>query len=176
MKIAIFNGSSIKNDAVSKLTSSISEKLRADGSDVKEYFLYQMNIKGCIDCGPRRPDDELKELIDEFTSNDMTIFATPVYRWNISGALGTFLEELSAYCRFDDKMAKATENRKLSLVMAIDSEENVADDAAASIQNSCSRLKIKYAGSFVLPFNDRSRISDPEYQGKISEFVKKIMS
>jgi multimeric flavodoxin WrbA len=175
MRIAIFNGSSIKNDAVSKLTLSMAEKIRASGSDVKEYFLYQMNIKGCIDCGPRRPDDELKELIDEFTTNDMTIFATPVYRWNISGALGIFLEELSEYCKFDEKMAKAMESRKVSLVMAIDSEENVADDAAISVQRSCGQLNISYAGAFTVQFNERAKISDPEYQQKIHDFVEKIM-
>ncbi|MDR0791277.1 MAG: flavodoxin family protein [Methanomassiliicoccaceae archaeon] len=175
MKVAIFNGSPMRNDATSKMTSSIAEKIRANGSDVKEYFLYFMNIKGCIDCGVNRPDDELKELIDEFVSSDITIFATPVYRWNISGALSTFIEELNAYCKFDEKLKGMVESRKIMLAMATESEENVADDAIASIRMFCDRLNIGYAGSFIIPFADRDAVLSTECQERVADLVKKIL-
>jgi multimeric flavodoxin WrbA len=174
MKATIFNGSPKKDDTLSDITSSMAESLRANGTGVKEFFLYFMDIRGCIDCGISRPDDEFKELIDELTSSDIAIFACPVYRWNMSGALSAFIEELYSYCKYDDDLANSLMGRKAAVVMVMESEENVADDAIEHLKMFFDKFGMRYAGAFMLPFSDRDKVTDPSYADKIGDFVEQI--
>jgi len=174
MRSTIFNGSPKKDDCLGKITSSIAEKLKAKGIGAREYHLYFMDIKGCIDCNINRPDDEFRELIDELTSSDIAIFACPVYRWNISGALSAFIEELYSYCRYDDDLAAGLAGRKAAVVMAMESEENVANDAIEHLKMFFDKFGMRYAGAFMLPFSDRDKVTDPSYADRIGDFVQRI--
>jgi len=174
MKVTIFNGSPNKGDSLSKITSSVAERMRAEGAAVKEYLLYFMDIKGCIDCGITRPDDEFKELIDELTSSDIVIFACPVYRWNISGALSAFIEELHSYCKYDDDLADSLGGRKASAVMVAESEENIAGEALEHLTAFFDKFRMEYAGAFVMPFSDKEKTAD-SCKSEIENFIEMIM-
>jgi multimeric flavodoxin WrbA len=176
MKATIFNGSPKKGDSLGAITSFMAERMRAEGAEVKEFLLYFMDIKGCIDCGVTRPDDELKQLIDELTSSEIVVFAFTVYRWNMSGALSAFVEELHSYCKYDDDLAESLGGRKAFVVTVAENEENIVDEAVERMRMFFEKFKMEYAGAFAVPFADKEKIADGRYKAKAESFAEQMLN
>ncbi|MDR0791276.1 MAG: NAD(P)H-dependent oxidoreductase [Methanomassiliicoccaceae archaeon] len=174
MKFTIFNGSPTKGDATHKMTSSIAEMLRARGAEVNEYFLYFMTFKG-MGCCNSLPDDELMKLIEEIETSHITILATPVYRWNISGMLCAFIEAVLSFCKFNDDIAERIKGKKIALAMAADCENEITRDAMRLVHTLCDYMKIECTQTLTIPFADKERIFEDHCQKNISEFVENIM-
>jgi len=176
MKATIFNGSPKKGDSLGVITSFMAGRMRAEGTEVKEFLLYFMNIKGCIDCGVTRPDDELKQLIDELTASEVVVFAFPVYRWNMSGALSAFVEELHSYCKYDDALAESLGGRKAFVVMVAESGENIADEAIEHMKMFFAKFNIGYGGSFSVPFADKEKVTDGDHKAAAEDFAERMLN
>jgi multimeric flavodoxin WrbA len=174
MKVTIFNGSAAKNDATHKMTSSVAEMLKASGWDVNEHFLCFTTFKG-MGCCNSVPDEELMKMIDDIESSNISILATPVYRWNISGVLCAFIEAVLSFCKFNDEISERVKGKKMALAMAEDCETNVTKDAIRLVHTMCDYMKTDCAHVFAIPFADKDKISEPAGQKNISEFVENIM-
>ncbi|MDR0778043.1 MAG: NAD(P)H-dependent oxidoreductase [Methanomassiliicoccaceae archaeon] len=174
MKVTIFNGSASKGDATHKMTSSVAEMLKAGGSDVTEHFICFTTFKG-MGCCNSLPDEVLMKMIDDIESSDISILATPVYRWNISGVLCAFIEALLSFCKFNDDIAERMKGKKVALAMAEDCENNIVKDAIRMVHRMCDYMKLECTEVFTIPFADKEKIMDPACQDSISEFVKKII-
>jgi len=174
MKATIFNGSPKKGDSLGVITSFMAERMRTEGAEVKEFPLYFMNIKGCIDCGITRPDDELKQLIDELTASEVVVFAFPVYRWNMSGALSAFVEELHGYCKYDEALAESLGGRKAFIVTVAESEENIVDEAVEHMKMFFTKFNMTYGGSFAVPFADKEKVAGEKYKAEAESFAERI--
>ena len=158
MKITILNGSPKKDDLLSETTASVSDKLTAAGAEVKEYFLYYMNIKGCINCGVTRPDDELKLLTDEFISSDVVIFASPLYRWTLSGSLNIFMEEMFQLCKFDMRTGEMTEGKRSAGIVSADADADESE-ASKTLRAFSDNLDMIYEGTLMVsPDDDKEKI------------------
>lgn len=147
MKVTIFNGSPMRNDRLSSLTSETLKMIQSGGGKAEEYFLYFMDIKGCINCGVSRPDDELKLLIDEFVSSDIAVFASPLYPLGLSGSLKIFIEELFSQSKFDEKLAERIRGKKIA-VMITANEGCDEDDAVRPLRILCESFGMNFAGAF----------------------------
>jgi multimeric flavodoxin WrbA len=150
--------------------------MASEGAEVKEFLLYFMDIKGCIDCGITRPDDELKQLIDELTSSEIVVFAFPVYRWNMSGALSAFVEELHGYCKYDDELAESLGGRKAFVVTVAESEENITAEAVERMKMFFEKFKMEYAGTFAVPFADKEKINDGKLKADAESFAELMLN
>jgi multimeric flavodoxin WrbA len=184
MKVTIFNGSPRKNGNTATMTLSLVEKMKAEGADVAEHFLYRMNIKGCMNCGACRTDDglgrcaindDVPKLLDEFLSSDLVIFASPVYMWHLTASLNAFVERLHSLCRHDAPAVNKMEGKRVAIAMTMGDDEYVASDIVNSLILFLDYFKMEYAGSFAVPFADKKQIMRPMYQEKMSDFVKHVM-
>jgi multimeric flavodoxin WrbA len=184
MKATIFNGSPRKNGNTATMTRYLVEKLRSEGAETKEYFLYHMNIKGCMNCGGCRTDDGLKDCaikddasgpIREFIASDLVIFASPVYMWHLTASLNAFIERLHSLCRYDGPVVNLMEGKRIAVAMTMGDDEYVAADAVNSLILFCDYFKMEYAGAFAVPFADKEQIERPIYQEKMRDFVNRIL-
>jgi multimeric flavodoxin WrbA len=184
MKVTIFNGSPRKNGNTSTMTTSLKEKIKANGADVNEHLLYHMNIKGCMNCGACHSSKDLKEcaikddaipLFKEFVSSDLIIFATPIYMWHMTACMNAFIERLHSLCRHDEPAVNKMEGKSIAIAMTMGDDEYVAGDVVNSLLFFCEYFKLRYVGAFAVPFCDKEQIMRPLYQEKMSDFVKKIM-
>jgi len=184
MKVTIFNGSPRKNGNTAAMTSSLKEKLKAAGADAEEYFLYDMKIKGCMNCNACRSSDALKEcaikddanaLLKKFVSSDLIVFASPIYMWHLTASLNAFIERLHSLCRHEPPAVNKMKGKRIAIAMTMGDDEYVAADVVNSLIMFCGYFEIVYAGAFAVPFADKEQIMRPLYQEKMRDFVNKII-
>jgi multimeric flavodoxin WrbA len=184
MKITIFNSSPRKNGNTSAMTASLKDKMKANGADVKEHFLYHMAIKGCMNCSSCHSSDGLREcaikddaipLLKEFVSSDIVVLATPIYMWHMTASMNAFIERLHSLCRHEVPAVNKMEGKRIAMAMTMGDDEYVAGDVVNSLLFFCEYFKLEYAGAFGVPFADTDQIMRPLYQEKMSDFVNKIM-
>lgn len=108
-KIVILNGSPRKRGNTSALTSAFTKGAIEAGNQVTEFFLYDMNIKGCKGCfgGGRNCDspcvqkDDMDRIYPIYREADIVVLASPLYYWTISGQLKTAFDRLFAIAECD---------------------------------------------------------------------------
>ena len=109
-KILILNGAGKKNGNTAALIKSFREGAEAAGHEIKEFFLQNMNIHGCMNCQgcARKPSgdpqpcvqkDDMQQVYDAFAESDVVVFATPVYWFTVSGQLKLAVDRLYAIQR-----------------------------------------------------------------------------
>ena len=184
MKVTIFNGSPRKNGNTATMTNSLSEKMKTLGADVREHFLYHMDVKGCMNCDACRSEDglipcvivdDVPKLLDEFISSDLVIFASPIYMWHLTASLNAFIERLHSLCMYEGPVVNMMEGKYIAVAMTMGGDEYVAADAVTSLIMFCDYFKMEYVGAFAVPFADKEQITRPLYQEKMQDFVKQII-
>lgn len=106
-KILILNGAARKNGSTAKLIEAFIDGAKSSGNEVEEFYLQDMNIKGCLGCehcsksakGTSNPcvqNDDMATINEAFMSADVVVFASPVYFWTITGTLKTAADRLYA--------------------------------------------------------------------------------
>ena len=109
-KIVILNGSARKNGSTAKLIEAFADGAKSSDNEVREFYLQDMNIKGCLGCehcsesvkGTSNPciqNDDMRLINEAFVSADVIVFASPVYFWTITGTLKTAADRLYAQLR-----------------------------------------------------------------------------
>ena len=106
-KIVILNGAAKKNGRTAGMLKAFSDAAAANGNELKEFYLQEMDIRGCLDCGGcrRKPKnsedpcvqhDSMNEIYSAFEDANVLVFASPVYWWDITGTLKTAIDRLYA--------------------------------------------------------------------------------
>ena len=120
-KIVILNGAPKKNGNTAALVKAFQEGAESAGNEVTAFYLYDMNIKGCLDCQgcarkePGHPHpcvqrDDMDLIYDAYDAADIVVFASPVYWFTITGTLKIAVDRLYAIQRNRgfDKVKKDT--------------------------------------------------------------------
>lgn len=182
MKVTIFNGSPRKKGNTAAMTACLKDMIGAAGADVNEYFLYHMNIKGCMNCGACRGaelkgcviKDDAAGMLKEFASSELIILASPIYMWHLTASMNAFIERLHSLCDHESNV-NMMNGKRIAVAMTMGDDEYVAADAVNSLIMFCSYFGMEYAGAFAVPFASGEQIMRPMYQEKMADFVKKIM-
>ena len=108
--VLILNGAARKNGNTAALVKAFAEGALNAGNSLKEFYLQDLNVHGCLGCGrcsviPKGSDDlcvqkdDMSEIIKAFLKADVVVFASPVYFWTVSGPLKTVTDRLYAALR-----------------------------------------------------------------------------
>ena len=108
-RIIILNGAARKNGNTAKLVKAFTDGAISSGNEVTEFYLQDMNIKGCMGCEhcssakngepPCIQNDDMAQINEAFLSSDVVVFASPVYFWTVTGTLKTTADRLYAQLR-----------------------------------------------------------------------------
>ena len=109
--ILILNGASRKNGNTAQLVKAFSEGASGAGNHVREFYLQDMGIRGCLGCercssmkegidNPCVQNDDMAEIYKAFMTANVVVFASPLYFWTISGPLKTATDRLYAMLRY----------------------------------------------------------------------------
>lgn len=105
MKIIGYNASPRKRWNTAMLLEAALKGARAAGADTELVNLYGLDYKGCTSCfeckriggksyGRCAMRDGLSPALEAFREADAAIFGSPIYFWNVTGQLRSFLERL----------------------------------------------------------------------------------
>lgn len=109
-EILILNGAARKNGSTKKLIDAFTRGAESVGNRVTEFYLQDMEIRGCRGCGgcsrgnatPENPcvqADDMAKIYAAFVKADVVVFASPIYFWSITGTLKTVADRLYAELR-----------------------------------------------------------------------------
>lgn len=105
------------------------------GNKVKRINLRDIELKfctGCLAClklGKCVQKDSVNSLLDEVSNADILVFATPIYYYEMSGQLKTFLDRLNPLYGRDNKFREV-----YLLATSADEDKSAMDGAVKGIQ------------------------------------------
>jgi multimeric flavodoxin WrbA len=89
------------SSTVAKRFCDTAEKL---GAEVKAFTLNKLQYRGCQGCMACKTkldrcilEDDLEEVLDSIRETDVLVLASPVYFWDVSGQLKTFMDRTFSY-------------------------------------------------------------------------------
>lgn len=98
MKVIGIVGSPRKNGNTNILVQQVLEGAAESGAETRNFFLNEMNYKGCQGCGYCKShdkcklEDDLMELFDELASADGVVFGSPIYFGQFTGQMRLFID------------------------------------------------------------------------------------
>lgn len=106
-QIIVLNGAGKRNGRTAEEIKAFTAAAAANGNEIREFYLQEMNIHGCLDCGgcrrmpkdsvpPCVQKDDMVQIYASFREADVVVFASPVYWWDITGTLKTAVDRLYA--------------------------------------------------------------------------------
>lgn len=106
MKVLSILGSPRRNGYTSALLNAYLNGLKANmkETDVTEVYLDKMIIKGCKGCNACQSnkvefcisDDDMQKMYKEIIESDVIVLASPIYFFNVTAQMKTFLDRLYA--------------------------------------------------------------------------------
>lgn len=102
--IVVFDGGirSKKFSKTSLIVDKFLEGAKSAGANIEEFRLSKLNIKSCDGCymcwtktaGECVHKDSMTELREKYRKADLIIFASPLYTFNVTGVMKTFMDRL----------------------------------------------------------------------------------
>jgi len=184
MKMLIINGSPRSKGNTSELVKQFRKNI-GDKAEVEEIRIYEMNIKGCSNCGTCQKtivdthcilDDDMIDLYQKFLGSDIVILASPIYMWQFSPCTLAFLNRLHALCHSEDFSYNDMAGKKMAILVTMGAEEEVADYAVRGLKDLCEYFLIDFKGDLRIPYAEKTKIESGECDVKIKEFAKKALS
>ena len=125
-KIVILNGSPRRNGNTSTLVKAFAEGAESAGNTVTEFFLDEMNIRGCRGCFgghssrecPCVQSDDMDKIYPAVRESDVIVLASPLYYWNMSGQIRTAVDRLFALEEGDGNRLRGHERASALLMSA----------------------------------------------------------
>ena len=134
-KIFIVSSTPRKNGNSDILAEEFARGAREAGHSVEKICLREIELKfctGCMYCHTRGTcviKDGVETLLPRIADSDVLVFATPVYYYEMSGQLKTFLDRMNPLYGRDNRFREV-----YLLASAADTEASAMDGAAKGVQ------------------------------------------
>ena len=151
-KIVILNGSPRRKGNTSALAKAFAKGAEENGNEVTEFFLQDMEIKGCRGCFgghssrecPCVQKDGMADVYPAVRDADVVVLASPLYYWNISGQLKTAIDRLFALEEGDGQRLRGNGKAGVLLMAA---EGNEFEDVLVWYDHLMEHLQWKNLGN-----------------------------
>ena len=114
MKILAIFGSPNKEGNTASLSNAILEGAEEIGHSIRRFYLYDQEIKNCLDCEDAarlhkerlciHDDVMTKEIIPAIEEADVLVISSPVYMGHITGVMKTFFDRWHTFIGDEFKM------------------------------------------------------------------------
>ncbi|MBQ9060438.1 MAG: flavodoxin family protein [Firmicutes bacterium] len=188
--ITIFRASPRKKGNTNALTDIVAGELYRAGKDVREFDLYDMDIRPCLACRKCQEDwsrvtcsrdDDMGQIFQAIGESDLLILASPVYSWYCTPPMKAMLDRLvyAMNMYYGEKRGPSLwAGKSLALITSCGyPPEKGADLLEEGIRRYCRHSQLNYRGmlcgrhmGYSVPFMD----DDKKRQASL--FAKKLMA
>lgn len=179
MKMMIVNGSPRKNGNTSELVKMFKNSI---GTDVYEASIFDMDIKGCTNCGACQKNvlpehctvkDDMSELYERFLDSDTIVLASPIYMWQFTPCTLAFLNRLHCLCQSSGTY-NVMAGKRMAVLTTMADEKEVSDHAINGLKEFCEYFLIDYVGDVRAEYATKEKISSGDYSAEVDMLVKKL--
>lgn len=187
--VTIFRASPRKKGNTNALTDIAARELEQAGARVREFDLYDMDIRPCLACRKCQEDwttitcsrdDDMGQIFEAVRTSDLLILASPVYSWYCTPPMKAMLDRLvyAMNMYYGEKRGPSLwEGKSLALITTCGyPPEKGADLLEEGIRRYCRHSRLNYRGmlcarhmGYGVPFMDE------EKQRQASLFVRKLI-
>lgn len=102
MKIIALMGSPRRNGNTFKITEQILKGAQSKGAQIKNFYLNEMDIKGCQGCMYCRTHelcilkDDMNQIYEAIKDADVLVISSPIYMWQVTGQTKIILDRFFA--------------------------------------------------------------------------------
>ena len=160
MKITALVGSPRKKSNTDILVDKILEAGTKKGYTAEKIYLYDHQIKPCIDCRAcKRGElecvimDDMRKIYDSLDSADVIIFGTPVYFYGPTGPMKTLIDRLRPYIA-----NKKLRGKKGILVVPSEEGPECTEPLVELYKMSFHYLGVEYLGAVLATAFERAEI------------------
>jgi len=129
MKIVCLLGSPREKGNSATIANRFCNSAAGLGAEVKTFILNNLEYRGCQGCMACKTkldrcalNDDLTEVLDAIRETDVLVLASPVYFWDISSQLKTFMDRTFSYLVPDfitnPKKSRLAPGKKLVFILA----------------------------------------------------------
>ncbi len=129
MKIVCLLGSPREKGNSATIANRFCHSAEGLGAEVKTFTLNNLEYRGCQGCMACKTkldrcvlNDDLTEVLDAIRETDILVLASPVYFWDISSQLKTFMDRTFSYLVPDfitnPKKSRLAPGKKLVFILA----------------------------------------------------------
>ncbi|MFQ3544812.1 flavodoxin family protein [Halobacillus rhizosphaerae] len=118
MKILTLLGSSRKAGNTEQLVKEITAGLKSSTIHLEDHHIKPIVDMRHTEQGFSHIEDDYEELLKQFLSHDIIIFATPIYWFGMSGQMKVFIDRWSQYLRDSRYNMKEELSKKTAYVVA----------------------------------------------------------
>lgn len=175
MKVLSVLGSPRRNGNTSALLDEFLKGITEnhDGVEISKVFLQELEIKGCMGCNSCHKKestgcvikDDMGKLYPMIDDSEVIILSTPVYWWNMSSQLKTFIDRIYGF--------KGTLKGKKMILLTTFGDDDKITSGALNIINSLKSM-CQYEGieflfdygvsSYKIPVNENKEVLKEVYE------------
>jgi multimeric flavodoxin WrbA len=177
MNVLLVNGYLRENGNTARLSDAFAKRLREADIEPDVVELRNMSFQNCLNCG-KCGSEKLCAIDDEVTAHiykrvlesDAIILTSPVYMWNMTGVLKTFLDRLHCYSK------KYGGKRMGVIVTSHGGIESGADIIEESLKRFCEFCNIKWAGMLFAQCLSRIESVEGPLAVSVDKYVESLIS
>ncbi len=180
MKTVILFGSPRKEGNTIQLARTISDTLKAGGSNVRMLYLNDMNIRPCQGCcaclkdGACGINDDMKDIRKYILESDLIVYATPIYWFGPSGQLKLVMDRSMAF--MDEEYKSRIEGKKaITLITFADKTMDTCEPALDMFRKTFDLLKLDWVGSVEAPGCTEKGVVGVEYMERAGKLAQSII-
>jgi multimeric flavodoxin WrbA len=176
-KIEILIGSPRKRGNTYLMAEMLTDGLNKDKIVANISFLYDFDIKPCVDCRGCKKDkmvcvleDDMKNLYTRVESSDILIIATPIYWFGPSAKTKLLLDRFRPYY-----VNKKLAGKRFALLLPAGTGAPDCDLTIEMFRRSAEALQLKYIGAVTAKAYDIGEVKhDKNVRESISELMARI--
>ena len=149
MNILFLSGSRNHEGQTARAVSAVLDGANEAGCDVELIFLPELNLERCRQCdqngwgickskGRCIAEDDFNPLLEKLLNSDLSVFASPVYFFDLSESLLTFLGKIRRIST-NPEAKKSVENKPVVGICYAGGSGNGAPDCCANLNKILSR-------------------------------------
>lgn len=174
----IIIGSPRKKGNTSLMADMLIEHAANADYSFEKSFLYDIDMKPCIDCRACKKGDQkclvkdgMKNLYDKLESSDTIIVGTPIYWFSPTAQTKLFIDRLRPY--YGNQGLKG---KKLGLLLPAGVGSKDCDLTIIMFQRICEALGIEYIGEVIVEAYDEGDVHNHYLDSDFDVLVNKMIS
>ena len=158
-KIVIFKGSPRKSGNTNALTDIAADGLRNGGAAVREFNLYDLDIRPCLACRGCQKDwetvscvqkDDMDQVFEAVMESGLVLLATPIYSWYCTPPMKAMLDRLVYAMNMyygDERGPSLWRGKEVALITTCGYRpEKGADLFEEGMRRYCRHSQLRYTG------------------------------